>query len=136
MSRATRRLPALLAAAAAALLLPLAASAGAISLRITFRADEQAPPVVRTLRCSDRTTGTVPRPREACVRLQRLGDAVFAPVPRDLACTEISGGPSTARVTGVYFGRPLWVTLRRTNGCEIDRWSRVAFLLPRPAAPR
>lgn len=136
MSQPLRRLPALLAVATAALAVPLPASAGAISLRIAFRADAQSAPVVRTLRCSDRTTGTVPRPREACTRLQRLGDAVFAPVPRDTVCTQISGGPSTARVTGVYFGRPLWVTLRRTNGCEIDRWSRVAFLLPRPAAPR
>lgn len=125
-----------LAVAAGALVLPLTASAGAISLRISFRADAQARPVVRTLRCFERAVGTVPRPREACLRLRRLGDAVFEPVPRDAVCTEISGGPSTARVTGVYFGRPLSVTLRRTNGCEIARWSRVAFLLPTPALPR
>ena len=119
-----------------AIAFPAAAAGGMISLTIGFRADETAPVRLTTLRCAGRATGTVPRPAEACRRLQALGDAVFRPTPRDALCTEIFGGPSTARVTGIYFGRKLWVRLSRANGCEIERWARVAFLLPRPAAPR
>jgi hypothetical protein len=116
--------------------LPATASAGLIDLRIQFRAETRTVPQPLTLRCGDSATGNVPRPAEACRRLHRLGPDAFRPTPRDTACTEISGGPSTARVTGIYFGRPVWIRLRRDNGCEIARWQRVAFLLPRPAAPR
>lgn len=120
----------------ASLAVPATASAGLIDLRIRFQGDAGTAPRLFTLRCADRVTGTVPRAADACRRLQRLGDAVFRPTPPDTACTELSGGPSTARVTGIYFGRRLWVRLRRDNGCEIARWQRVGFLLPPPAAPR
>jgi hypothetical protein len=116
--------------------LPATASAGLIDLRIRFQADAGAKVQLLALRCADRATGTVRHPADACRRLQRLGDDAFRPTPPDTACTEISGGPSTARVTGIYFGRPIRVRLRRDNGCEIARWQRVAFLLPRPSAPR
>lgn len=116
--------------------LPATASAGLIDLRIQFRADTRTTPQLLTLRCGDRVTGNVPRPARACLRLQRLGPDAFRPTPSDTACSEISGGPSTARVAGIYFGRPIWARLRRDNGCEIARWQRVGFLLPRPAAPR
>ena len=42
----------------------------------------------------------------------------------DLICTEIYGGPETARVEGLWEGERVVVTLSRTNGCEIDRWDR------------
>jgi hypothetical protein len=54
----------------------------------------------------------------------------FAPTPKDTACTEIYGGQQTAVVTGTYRGRALRATFSRTNGCEIGRWNRHAFLLP------
>ena len=115
--------------------LPATASAGLIALRIEYHADNDSKPRILTLSCAERATGTVPRPATACRRLQQLGAEVFRPTPPQRACTEISGGPSTARVTGIYFGRPVWARLRRDNGCEISRWQRVAFLLPPPAAP-
>lgn len=129
------RLPLILLVLACAAL-PANASAGLIALRIDFRADADAAPRILTLRCGERVTGTVPRPAAACRRLQQLGPGAFRPTPPGTACTEISGGPSTARITGIYFGRPLWVRLRLDNGCEIARWQRVSFLLPRPAPPR
>ena len=122
--------------AALAVTAPATASAGLIDLRIRFQADATTAPRHFTLRCADRATGTVPHPAAACVRLRRLGDGAFRPTPPRTACTEISGGPSTARVTGIYYGRRIWVRLRRDNGCEIARWQRVGFLLPPPAAPR
>jgi hypothetical protein len=116
--------------------LPVRAAAGMIDLQIRFRADAGAKARLFELRCADRATGTVPRPERACRRLQALGSDAFRPTAPDTACTAISGGPSTAFVTGIHFGHPLWVRLRRDNGCEIARWQRVGFLLPPPAAPR
>ena len=115
--------------------LPASASAGLIALRIEFRADGGSQPRILTLRCAAKASGTVPNPAAACERLQRLGRAAFRPTPPDTACTEIFGGPSTAKITGTFLGAPLWVKLSRTNGCEIARWQRVAFLLPRPGSP-
>jgi Subtilisin inhibitor-like len=116
--------------------LPARASAGLIDLRIRFQADVGTKAQLLTLRCADRATGTVPHPADACKRLHRLADDAFRRTPPNTACTAIFGGPSTARVTGTYLGRPIWVRLRRDNGCEIARWQRVGFLLPQSAAPR
>jgi hypothetical protein len=124
------------AVVAAAATFPGVALAGVIDLRIAFRAQEGSPPRLLVLRCAEGAAhGTVRDPAAACRRLQRLGSHTFAPTPRGVACTQIFGGPSTAVITGQYLGRTLWVRLRRDNGCEIDRWQRVAFLLPNPASP-
>lgn len=58
--------------------------------------------------------------------------ASLAPVPRDVACTEIYGGPATARVSGILRGESVDATFNRVNGCEIARWDRLASLLGRP----
>lgn len=128
-----RRLVVLFAVACA--VLPATATAGLIALKIEFRSDTASKPHALTLRCAGKATGTVRNPAAACVRLQRLGRAAFRPTPPDAACTEIFGGPSTARIRGMFLGFPLWVKLSRSNGCGIARWQRVAFLLPRPASP-
>jgi hypothetical protein len=121
---------------AAAAAVPGVAVAGVIDLRISFRAQEDSPPRVLVLRCAAGAAhGTARDPAGACRRLQRLGNRAFAPTPRGVACTQIYGGPSTAVISGRYLGRTLWVRLRRDNGCEINRWQRVAFLLPNPASP-
>jgi hypothetical protein len=115
--------------------LPATASAGSIELRIEFRADGGSPRRLLSLRCGQEAKGTVRDPIAACARLRRLGRAAFRPTPPNAACTEIYGGPSTARITGLLLGIPLWTRFSRSNGCEIARWQRVGFLLPRPASP-
>jgi hypothetical protein len=82
-----------------------------------------------TLRCPS-GEGTLPGAARACARLAELGRQAFAPVPRDAFCTEIYAGPQVARVTGLLQGRKLWATFRRTDGCQIERWNRLAFLFP------
>jgi hypothetical protein len=82
-----------------------------------------------TLMCTP-AGGSLPSPATVCRKLGRLGEW-YAPIPDGTACTQIFGGPQTARVVGRYRGRRLWVTFRRRNGCEINRWARVAFLFPR-----
>jgi hypothetical protein len=54
----------------------------------------------------------------------------FAPTPAQTACTQIYGGPQEAFVSGRFRGRLIHSSFNRRNGCEIDRWNRVAFLFP------
>jgi hypothetical protein len=81
-----------------------------------------------TLRCSP-TAGTLPHRTTACSKLARVRRP-FAPVPDDVACTQIYGGPQTALVTGTFRGRKVRATFNRKNGCEIARWDAVRFLFP------
>ena len=125
------RPPTALAVALATLLACSAAAAGTsdrTSLRVAYKRTANADPVVRVVTCS-RVPGGGSDPTRACARLDELVRP-FAPVPDGSACTEIYGGPQTARVTGTFKGRRIWVVFRRTNGCEIDRWNRHAFLFP------
>jgi Subtilisin inhibitor-like len=105
------------------------AAGGATSLRIVYRVSAGAHANVSVLRC-DPPRGTVPRPAAACRTLAEAGRALFAPTPPGVACPQIYGGPQTAVVTGTLAGRPLWARFTRRDGCEVDRWKRVAFLLP------
>ena len=79
------------------------------SLHLTFWPNGQghAPKRSYTLACAP-AGGTLPHRLAACRHLARL-KAPFAPTPPTTACTRIYGGP---------------------NGCEIERWNRVAFLFP------
>ena len=81
-----------------------------------------------TLRCGP-TGGTLPRPARACTALATQ-ERPFAPVPKDVACTQIYGGPAEALVRGRYRGQAIWARFRRRDGCEIDRWERVRALFP------
>jgi hypothetical protein len=58
-----------------------------------------------------------------------LSASRLRPVPANVACTQIYGGPAVARVRGTIDGKPVDVRLNRTDGCEIARWQRNAVLL-------
>jgi hypothetical protein len=51
------------------------------------------------------------------------------PDPRR-ACTQIYGGPQTARVSGRIKGSDVDRRLSRTDGCRISDWERAAPLIP------
>jgi hypothetical protein len=108
-----------------------AATSSGTSIRVTYwkdGADAKATSTF-TLRCP--RGGTLPRPAAACRRLARGGPTLFAPLPRDIVCTEIYGGPQKARVIGTVAGDRVWATFTRENGCQIDRWNRLSpWLLP------
>jgi hypothetical protein len=72
--------------------------------------------------------GSHARAEAACAALLEQEDAL-APVPGDVACTQIFGGPEEARVAGVVRGRAVDARFSRNNGCEIDRWDRLAPVL-------
>ena len=85
-----------------------------------------------TLRCAP-AAGTLPRRGAACTQLMRL-NRPFAPTPKNVACTEIYGGPQKALVTGRFRGNLVRASFSRTDGCELARWNRVRFLFPGVAA--
>jgi hypothetical protein len=108
------------------------ATSGDTSLRITYWEDSatDASRVTWTLRCSP-ARGTLARPGRACARLAAGGTKLFAPLPRNIVCTEIYGGPQKARVVGVVDGKHVWSTFTRTDGCQIGRWQRISpWLVP------
>jgi hypothetical protein len=81
-----------------------------------------------TLRCGP-TGGTLPARVAACRKLNSLS-APFRPIPKDVVCTALYGGPQVARITGRFRGQRIWAEFRRRDGCEIGRWERLRPLLP------
>lgn len=80
-----------------------------------------------------RTIACAPHARRMpCPRLEDTTVAAFAPVPDDVACTAIYGGPATATVTGRLRGRRVDARFNLRNGCEIARWERMSWLLGEP----
>ena len=61
----------------------------------------------------------------SCALLKKLQASVFEPVPKDTACTMIYGGPETATIEGQIDGKRIDAKFSRTNGCEIDRFTKV-----------
>jgi hypothetical protein len=87
----------------------------------------EGPTKLWTLICPDR--GSLPNRQNACKRLDAIEDP-FAPVPKNVACTQIYGGPQVAYVRGRFHDRRIATRFSRGDGCEIDRWNRVRFLFP------
>jgi hypothetical protein len=81
-----------------------------------------------TLRCAP-AAGTLPRRATACQRLATMASP-FAPLRKDLACTQIYGGPQQAVIAGTFRGHRIWTLVKATDGCEIARAKKLAFLLP------
>lgn len=82
-----------------------------------------------TLSCLGTVAGSHPQAEAACAHLQTLEEP-FAPLPDDLMCTEVYGGPQTAQVTGRWNGEPVDLTLSRSNGCLISQWDALVPLVP------
>jgi hypothetical protein len=105
------------------------------SLNITVWPDgaDSMPKHSYTLRCAP-VGGTLPGRSAACAKLARLSRP-FAPTPKDMACTQIYGGPEEAFVTGRLRGQPVRAHFSRKDGCEVARWNRVRFLFPGTVSP-
>jgi hypothetical protein len=98
-------------------------SGGATELKVTvWPAGPSGPSKSATVTCPG---------DEACDQLAKLPLSAFDPVPGDVACTQIYGGPDQAHVEGTLRGEPVDARFKLTDGCESARWSRVAFLLGR-----
>jgi len=64
-----------------------------------------------------------------CRNLAGLTAQQLEPVPAGTACTQIYGGPATARVRGRLSGGAVDARFDRHDGCEIERWDRNRVLL-------
>jgi hypothetical protein len=113
-----------------------APSGSAIELTVAYD-DGAGTKRTGSLTCRDgdtRATGALAdpgRPSAAtlCAKARALADLLTTPPDRDRMCTQIYGGPETARVTGTIDGRKVDRRFSRTNGCEIADFQRAAALL-------
>ena len=67
-----------------------------------------------------------------CRQLADVPDVFDLVGDQDRICTEIYGGPQTARVEGTIDGAPVDVDVARNDGCGIDDWTTLEFLLGAP----
>jgi len=66
---------------------------------------------------------------ELCAQARSLGELLTTQPAKDRMCTQIYGGPQTARVTGTIDGERVDRRFTRTNGCEVADFERAAALL-------
>jgi hypothetical protein len=78
----------------------------------------------------DPASGDHPDPPAACAALAAHAEQALPPVRKDVACTEIYGGPDKATISGTWRGRQVSSRFSRVNGCEISRWDQLKGLLP------
>lgn len=90
-------------------------------------------PTMWTLTC-DPPGGSHPDPAGACQALE-TARRPFAPVPADMRCTQVYGGPETAAITGTWRGERVDASYKRTDGCETARWNALRAVLA-PAGRR
>ena len=90
------------------------------SIAIEVRADKGAVPTIRNIDCDDADMADLCR---------AFTPSLLKPVPKDQVCTMIYGGPETATIIGTMRGSAVKAEFSRTNGCEIDRWNRLAEAL-------
>ncbi len=108
--------------------LPLPEAAGD---QLTVAYDDGSGAIVtNTLSCHP-TGGSLPNAQAACDRLDALGGPL-GPVPHDQMCTELYGGPQSARITGTWHGRHVDDSYTRNDGCQAARWQRMEPVLPAP----
>ncbi len=143
-TRAVCRLTAALLGAAALLAPPAAAQAMGLPLPVPYPRsaaegslsvrydDGSGSPRTYDVACDGARTRQ--RDMNACRRLEQLDGPLGAVQPGQM-CSMIYGGPQTATVNGMWRGRPVTETYRRTNGCEVARWNRMVPALPNPANP-
>src|SRR5260221_9706729 len=126
----TMRIAAVLATAALLGAGAQAASPPTTALVIAFYPKGMSQPDVTRyrLRCNP-ASGTVPHPALACRTLANLAHP-FAPTPPGTFCTALAMGPEEAIVTGQLRGSRVYAHLRAQGGCEINRWRRVATVVP------
>ncbi len=102
-------------------------------LQIEVDLGDGSAPATWTLTCVGFVEGSHPAAQAACDHLAGLADP-FAPLPGDVACTQVYGGPETAHVLGRWGGEPVDLRLSRTDGCRIDQWASLVPVVPAPVS--
>ncbi|WP_328904841.1 subtilase-type protease inhibitor [Streptomyces sp. NBC_00234] len=114
---------------------PWARGAEAPAMRMTVTVSDSGDPAADgtfELLCGP-AGGTHARAQAACDRLaeaEAAGENPFLPTPENGMCTQIYGGPATARIVGTWQGQNFSAYLNRVNGCEVSRWNNLIPVLP------
>jgi hypothetical protein len=105
-----------------------AAAAAKVSLTVVVKTHPGAKPQRWTLTC-DPVGGTHPHAQAACRQLLAAKNP-FAPIPRGIMCPMIPAGPQAgmARVSGVYFGKPVSGTFTQQSPCGATRWAKLGVV--------
>jgi hypothetical protein len=82
----------------------------------------------------DPAGGDHPDPVAACAALVVNGATALPDVSASAVCTQVYGGPQTARISGTWRGEDVAAALSRRDGCQIARWDALRGLLPAPGA--
>jgi hypothetical protein len=80
------------------------------------------------LRCNP-AAGNLPHAVRACRALGRLARP-FAPVPDGAVCSQIALGAQEAIISGTLRGEPIRTRFSLRDSCEIERWRRMATVVP------
>jgi hypothetical protein len=78
--------------------------------------------------------------RNLCATARNLAPFLSAKPAADRVCTQIYGGPETARISGQIEGRRIERRFSRSDGCRVADWDRAQPLIPvqpqRQSGPR
>jgi hypothetical protein len=66
---------------------------------------------------------------EHCRAARGLEQLLTTQPPKDRVCTQVYGGPQTARITGTFGAQDVARSLSRTDGCQIEDWKQADALL-------
>jgi hypothetical protein len=66
---------------------------------------------------------------EHCKAARDLEKLLTTQPPKDRVCTQVYGGPQTARITGTFGAQDVARSLSRTDGCQIEDWKQADALL-------
>lgn len=108
---------------------------GEIDLKVVYDDGTGGAPVTGELVCRDgdaRASGALYAGRAAaplCAKVRELAKLLTTQPDEDQMCTQIYGGPQTARVTGMIDGKRVDRRFKRNNGCEIADFTEAAELL-------
>jgi hypothetical protein len=117
---------------------PAASAPSGPAIELTVAYDDGAgAETTGSLTCRDgeaRATGALAdagRPPAAtlCAKARAIAQLLTTQPDKDRMCTQIYGGPQTARVTGTIDGVKVDRRFTRTNGCEIADFGRAGALL-------
>lgn len=74
-------------------------------------------------------SSTLPNANDACELLVKNPELLTSKPSAQQTCTEIYGGPVTAKVKGEIGDQPVQANFDRHNGCAISIWDSLAPLL-------
>lgn len=112
---------------ASALPLNGAKAASSDSLVVSYWQSPQSELQKWTLKCNP-AGGTMPNAKTVCKKLLKVSKP-FTPTDVGKVCAQIYESKEAASVRGTWKGKKVTAKFSKNNGCEINRWKALEFLL-------